>query len=614
MFGTLVIQLPSNYEGGQLPVCHQGKEIEFNFGGFGACNNVYFAAFYADCQHEVKPVTKGHRLCLIYNLVYTGFDPAPAPPSNQKQISSIVAAMKAWDEDLDSDDCPNTLTQILEHQYCEASLSFQMLKNGDRALAEVLLQAKKEVEFDLYLSIVNFTECFSATYYGRGKYTIDDDGDGEVSASNLTTYDGEKLSSNIELEVDSMFPHNFFDDIDPDKEWVQEATGNEGATVDKHYHWAALLIWPVRKHNAVIGVLNMIEEFEREVKKGRADDDLTVAAKDIMKQLIGRCCWVETEVYHDFLQLLKLVGKSDLIAECLNVIAEKSSSLLLSFDDNNIVSSIGYKYGWDILKLPLESVFAKCDSFSIDRRCQFLMKFCSIQLSEQQKILFQSVAAVFVNYLVNEQESSWKKNRSKEIVCQLVSTLRSLECEGLLVSLIDAFCTKPVYYPVLETLGPAILDISKTVKIGGPLQVLFSHCASTLEECISKLQAPTNHARSVEFSCTCSDCTELKQFMQHPDITQSRFRLGKSRRQHLEDQLRIAKADATCQTERVGTPHTLVVTKTQASYEREVEKHKVHRELLASLQCLNAESEPLSKKLKLENDFSAACETISSTE
>ena len=228
MFGTLVIQLPSNYEGGQLTVCHQGKEIEFNFGGFGACNNVYFAAFYADCQHEVKPVTKGHRLCLIYNLVYTGFDPAPAPPSNQKQISSIVAAMKAWDEDLDSDDCPNTLTQILEHKYCEASLSFQMLKNGDRALAEVLLQAKKEVEFDLYLSIVNFTECFSATYYGRGKYTIDDDGDGEVSASNLTTYDGEKLSSNIELEVDSMFPHNFFDDIDPDKEWVQEATGNEG--------------------------------------------------------------------------------------------------------------------------------------------------------------------------------------------------------------------------------------------------------------------------------------------------------------------------------------------------------------------------------------------------
>jgi len=561
MFGTLVIQLPSRYEGGQLTVFHQGKKLEFNFGGFGSCNDMYFAAFYADCQHEVKPITKGHRLCLIYNLVYTGFGQVPVPPSSQKQISSIVAAMKAWNKDTDSDDSPKTLTQMLEHKYCEASLSFQMLKNGDRALAEVLLQAKKEIEFDLYLSIVNFTEHFSATYYGRGKYTIDGYGDDEFSANCLTAYDGEKLSSSVKLEIDSMFPQNFFDDIDPDDETVQEATGNEGATVDKFYHWAALLIWPAKKHTAVIGVLNLIEEFERDFKRGKAEDDLTVAAKDIMKQLNSRRCWIRFQVYHDFLQLMLLFGKAELIAECLNVIAKADSDLLLSCDDDNIVSSIGYKYGWHILKLPLESIFAKCDSYSVDKCCKFLMKFCSIQLSEEQKILFQSVAAVFINSLVNEEEFSWRKNRRKEIVCQLVCILRSFECEGLLTSFVGAVCTKPVYYPVLETLGPAILDISKAFKIIGPLQELFSHCTSTLEESISKVQAPINHARSVEISCACNDCKELKQFMQHPDITQSRFRIEKSRRLHLENQLRSAKADSACHTERVGTPHTLVVTK-----------------------------------------------------
>ncbi len=27
-----------------------------------------WAAFYADCEHEVKPISSGYRLCLVYNL------------------------------------------------------------------------------------------------------------------------------------------------------------------------------------------------------------------------------------------------------------------------------------------------------------------------------------------------------------------------------------------------------------------------------------------------------------------------------------------------------------------------------------------------------------------
>lgn len=31
----------------------------------------------ADCEHEIRPVTAGHRLCLTYNLVFTGAGPPP---------------------------------------------------------------------------------------------------------------------------------------------------------------------------------------------------------------------------------------------------------------------------------------------------------------------------------------------------------------------------------------------------------------------------------------------------------------------------------------------------------------------------------------------------------
>jgi len=614
MFGTLVIQLPSVYEGGQLTVFQQGKESEFNFGGFDACNNIYFAAFYADCQHEVKPITKGHRLCLIYNLIYTGFGRGPVPPNNQKTVSSIVSAMKAWNGDVDSNDSPKILIQMLEHQYCKASLSFQMLKNGDKALAEVLQQAKKEAEFDLYLSVVELTQYFSATYYGRGKYTIDDDGDDHFHATHLTAYDSEKLSTKIDLDDDdSIFPQKFFDGIDPYEEGVEEATGNEGATVDKHYHWAALLIWPAKRRRAVIGMQNVIEEFERDLKSGKAEDKLEDDAMDIIKHLKDKDCRANSQVYKEFLQLLLLVGKRKLIVEYLNVMADCASYLLVSYEDNNIISSVGNDYGWGILKLPLESIFAKCSYYSVEDHSKFLVKFCSLQSNDEQKNLFKSVAAIFVNFLANEQDGEsryYKPNRSKNLVCQFVHILKNLECESLLTTLVNALLTKPIYYPVLETLGPAVVDVSNTFEISGPLQVLCSHCISTLEEAISKVQPPTTHARPVKLYCSCDNCTEVKQFMEHPDIAQCRFRVVKEKRLHIEDRLRRVNADVICQTEHVGTPHTLVVSKTLASFEREVEKHQVHRDLLASLQSLIVESEPLTKKVKLEPDIIPASEPV----
>ena len=131
MFGTLVIQLPSDYSGGKLIVYHHGKKSEFDYSSPDCCGNCYFTLFYADCQHEVEKVTKGYRLCLIYNLMYQGLDECPPPVDNQAQVSAIVSAMKKWQEDVESSNCPEMMTYLLEHKYCEASLSFRLLKNGD---------------------------------------------------------------------------------------------------------------------------------------------------------------------------------------------------------------------------------------------------------------------------------------------------------------------------------------------------------------------------------------------------------------------------------------------------------------------------------------------------
>ena len=78
--------------------------------------------------------------------MYQGLDECPTPADNQAQVSAIVSAMNQCQEDVDPHYCPDTMIYLMEHKYCEASLSFQ-LKNGNQAVAEVLTQAKAKVDF-----------------------------------------------------------------------------------------------------------------------------------------------------------------------------------------------------------------------------------------------------------------------------------------------------------------------------------------------------------------------------------------------------------------------------------------------------------------------------------
>lgn len=69
MFGTLVINLPSKYTGGELVVSFEGVEVVADFAEDSGDFKISYAAFYADCDHEIKLLTSGYRICLVYNLV-----------------------------------------------------------------------------------------------------------------------------------------------------------------------------------------------------------------------------------------------------------------------------------------------------------------------------------------------------------------------------------------------------------------------------------------------------------------------------------------------------------------------------------------------------------------
>ncbi|VUC28823.1 unnamed protein product [Clonostachys rosea] len=70
-FGSLVVCLPLEHEGGQLKVRHEGREITYDWSTSSVRPDhatIRWAAFYSDCEHEILEVTSGHRLTLTYNL------------------------------------------------------------------------------------------------------------------------------------------------------------------------------------------------------------------------------------------------------------------------------------------------------------------------------------------------------------------------------------------------------------------------------------------------------------------------------------------------------------------------------------------------------------------
>ena len=69
-------------------------------------------------------------------------------------------------------------------------------------------------------------------------------------------------------------------------------------------------------------------------------------------------------------------------------------------------------------------------------------------------------------------------------------------------------------------------------------------------------------------SCNCQDCFSLNLFLASPTQQVGRFAIGQARRQHLHQKLN--GSDCTHETERIGNPQTLVVTKK----DRAIEQHQ----------------------------------------
>ena len=151
MFATMIILLPSQYTGGEVHLTHGSKTQVIDFSASSLANTAVLA-WYTDVLHEVKPVTSGYRLALIYDLVYTPAHMSlPMAPTYDGPCAELRRVLHKWENKSKECDC---ITYLLKHRYSDVDFSrgASCLKGEDDERVALVRAAADELGLFIFLA------------------------------------------------------------------------------------------------------------------------------------------------------------------------------------------------------------------------------------------------------------------------------------------------------------------------------------------------------------------------------------------------------------------------------------------------------------------------------
>jgi predicted 2-oxoglutarate/Fe(II)-dependent dioxygenase YbiX len=654
MFATLVVVLPSIFIGGELVVRHQDREARFDLQGSDP-SEAAFAAFYADCLHEVSPVTSGRRLTLIYNLLRPERGEMPRPPSHEAERGRLSALLRQWaeaepeDEDEDEDDDGfddedefddedsaedqvanrkdrlKKLIYPLEHAYTPAGLSFEALKGADAARAATLSAAAQAAECDLHLALLSIEESGSAEHtgayrsYRRSRYRDEDEDEFEVGevfdrAQTLSNWrrpdGGDPGLGTLPFSSWQMSPPDALEDISPDAINFMEATGNEGASFERSYHRAALVLWPSRTKLAIVNqaglpaTLPYLADLAERWMVGGEDESspLWTQAHELSGHMLaswpmGR--WRSETSQDDpstFLAILSRLGDT---ARIDNFLANVSAGGALGRADNaGLLPAIRLLSRRRQVQL-FERIITGNATRALDACADLLARAAQAAISGQLDLRppdLKQAATALLAALPGDparapQTDPWGRSGSMQpmqpgIVVDVLTALDQIDC-GLADTAAEIMLAWPKTYDVDAVLVPAILNLGQSVDAElMALARLRTACLAHLRTRIAlPLAPPSDWTRASAVTCACSHCRELGRFLADPGRQTWSFKAPQADRSHLATKIRNDGHDLDFTTLRRGSPHCLVCSKNQASYERRARQRKKDLEDVAQLEA-----------------------------
>src|SRR5271156_2668537 len=597
MFATLVIVLPSACSGGELVVRHGGREAKLDMRAADP-SEIAFAAFYADCVHEVLPVTSGCRLALVYNLTRRGKRGALAPPSHEREQAAAAAMLSEWAGRGD----PTKIVYLVEHAYPQAELGFAALKGADSAAAAILVEAARRARCDLHLALLTIEESGAAEYADsprsrRGGWSGREREAGEVFESPRVLSQWRRPDgaasplSELPFGNDEISPSEALEDMVPDEEHFQEHAGNEGASFERSYSRAALVLWPSDRIFAVVNqaglaaTLPLLADMAMRWTASGEDrgSQLWRDARALSEEMLRT--WPTSDHYYradgklsdagKFLAALTDLKDESRISEFLTQVV--AAGLFTIGDNASVVAALQAlppEQGGDLLL----RIVAGTSAAAFERSADLLARAAAASGLGYPAQRLAAAKALVVAMPTKASEPSaannWRRDfrvASRPIV-DLVRGVAAIDDE--LADKAVAFAlARPQIYEMDGALVPAARELTASgeFKDASAAKSLRAACLAHLGARIAlTLEPPADWRRASAVGCKCGHCAELSAFLADPARGVWRLRAGQASRSHVEQTIKSARADVSTKTEKQGSPHILLCTKTQASYERAV--------------------------------------------
>lgn len=614
MLGTLVVILPATFTGGAMVIEHHDARATCR----GSGRQLTFVAFYADCHHEVRPVTTGHRVVLTYNLTAKGRPSKSATGVGDDRIEALARRIQRyfdtprpprWASDARRE-CPDRLVYLLDHQYTRRSLAWHRLKNADATRAAALRAVAERLDCEMMLALADVHESWSCEdeydtflrYRHRGGRS-DENEDGDDNAAERFDL-LELLDSDVELRHwipskgraegmsaaaghDEVCFTKATNELEPFASEHEGYMGNWGNTVDRWYHRAAVVLWPrerdfvIRAKVAPRGAVDEIHQALR-ARDGERARSLAARLAPFWTEVTPR------EERRGFLERTLDVAAGLESPDIASVLLRPFTLERLTPRAAAKLVTVCERYGSSWFQPILDEWTSErrgdparhvAWTASLPEVCRTM---CARGAPEGLEVARWLVANRWDAVL-----EQWKTARDQPNPSVLTAAARELNrpIVGLLDSSLVAADSERHAHILRTVMTPdtgypldGLVHLLRTAHEIRPrndrqtlgLSDLHAYCVEALgARLLQPIRAAGDWSLAVSSRCRCRLCGTLGEFLRDPTRQQVDWPLAKDQRSHIHHIIDSHDLPVSHVTRRVGRPFTLVLTKTDALLMRE---------------------------------------------
>ena len=608
MVATLSVTLPAQGSGGELLIRHRDEETVFDMRAQEP-SELAFAAFYADCLHEARPVTEGHRVSLVFNLFIRSGKKWTGAPDYTGLTAEVTACLEKWRDGAATD----KLVWLLDHAYSEDGLSFETLKNTDAAVASVLGSAADGAGCEAYAAVLHIDDMGEPEFDYVDEY-VDEYEETEAAGGtdmgylierhvyldNWVARDGSRPPfGELPLFDGELHPPGALDDAQPDDECLEEYQGNYGPTLELFYRFAALVVWPEAKAIEVMASTGITAAVAWAATQSDRVDDAEMGR--ILARLVD--LWpAKGSTDHNRAAMLRLLaanGNAALGADFLDRIVLDHYDGSENAELAGLLPVVGpatagpflaqllekhmterFKEVVSLLALAHEEPGKEGPEWrGVERNA---VRAC---LSGLRTVLESGSDAVAraeayrasgkqTGY-ISQAEVEQRKMDSAAVRDLFVLTWR-LGLAGEAEEAARSVARFPQAVTPDRTLPAALADLYKHEGLNRTLayRLLWQQAADyLLKRSSAPPEDPADWTIDAHFPCTDELRSRLRAFCRNPAARILRVKVAKDGRRHLRSTIDSYRLDMDHVTERVGSPYTLVCTKNRASHKRRLREY-----------------------------------------